>query len=244
MRRSVSNPYPSMLVGVLVVVGACSGARAPSAAPTTTSMPSSAETRAAIDTSVTDNAATDTSAEAATATVVESVDGTVTSTSPTSLLVDGLAPDAAAGWRIVNDGVMGGVSSSSVADSADGVVFTGTVSLDNNGGFASIRNVFTDVVDLSGFDDLVVDVAGDGKTYVVELRTDQEDVAYWQRFTPTAGATSFALPLDGFAPHTRFGEPIEGGPVPDLTRVRSVAIYILDKQVGEFRIIIRRITAR
>ena len=136
------------------------------------------------------------------------------------------------------------MSSSSVTDSADGVVFSGSVSLDNNGGFASIRNVFDDVADLSAFSDLVVEAVGDGKTYVVELRTDESDISYWQRFTPAPGTTSYELPLDSFAPHSRFGDPIDGGPALDPSRVRSVAMYILDKQVGEFRIVISRITAR
>ena len=44
-------------------------------------------------------------------------------------------------WRIVNDGVMGGLSSSNVTiNEADKIVFKGTVSLDNNGGFASLRS--------------------------------------------------------------------------------------------------------
>jgi NADH dehydrogenase [ubiquinone] 1 alpha subcomplex assembly factor 1 len=140
---------------------------------------------------------------------------------------------AAQEWVVVNDGVMGGVSSSSVTDSADGVVFSGSVSLDNNGGFASIRSVFDDVV-----------AAGDGNTYVVELRTDESNVAYWQRFTPASATAQYTLPLDGFAPHSRFGEPIEDGPAFDPSRVGSVAVYILDKQTGDFRLVISRITAR
>ena len=164
--------------------------------------------------------------------------------SPTSVLFDGLDPGATGEWAIVNDGVMGGMSSSSVSNSADGVVFSGSVSLDNNGGFASIRTAFVDVVDLSGFSDLVVEATGDGKTYVLELRTDESDVSYWQRFTPTLDMAASTLPLDDFAPHTRFGEPMDGGPGLDPSRVGSVAVYILDKQVGEFRLVISSISAR
>jgi hypothetical protein len=160
------------------------------------------------------------------------------------LLVDGTDPEAASGWRVINDGVMGGVSASTVTDSAHGIVFAGTVSLDNNGGFASIRKTFDAVADLSGFTSLVVEAIGDGKTYVIELRTDMDDVSYWQRFVPTAGATVVDLPLAGFTPHSRFGEPIAAGPVFDPAQVGSVAVYILDKQVGEFRVVIRRIAAR
>ncbi len=44
-------------------------------------------------------------------------------------------------WRIVNDAVMGGLSSSTVSINNEGkILFSGNVSLDNNGGFASLRS--------------------------------------------------------------------------------------------------------
>ena len=43
-------------------------------------------------------------------------------------------------WTIVNDTVMGGVSQATVTDHPKGgVVFSGVLSLDNNGGFTSTR---------------------------------------------------------------------------------------------------------
>ena len=46
-------------------------------------------------------------------------------------------------WRIVDDNVMGGRSSSNISLNKDGFgVFNGTISLDNNGGFCSVRYVF------------------------------------------------------------------------------------------------------
>lgn len=43
-------------------------------------------------------------------------------------------------WYVVNDNVMGGVSNSSmVFTENETLVFKGRVSLDNNGGFASVR---------------------------------------------------------------------------------------------------------
>jgi hypothetical protein len=49
-----------------------------------------------------------------------------------------LAADGAP-WRVVNDGVMGGVSSSLVDAGAGGVRFEGEVRTEFNGGFASAR---------------------------------------------------------------------------------------------------------
>jgi hypothetical protein len=56
----------------------------------------------------------------------------------------------AAGWRVVDDGVMGGRSKGNLQISDEGVLtFEGTLSLENNGGFSSLR---TDSLkkDLSG----------------------------------------------------------------------------------------------
>lgn len=47
-------------------------------------------------------------------------------------------------WRIVNDGVMGGLSSSRVSVNDDKIIFSGNVSLENNGGFASLRSPLKD----------------------------------------------------------------------------------------------------
>ena len=45
-------------------------------------------------------------------------------------------------WRIINDGVMGGRSQSSVDYQEDGIVFSGKISLENRGGFSSFRSPF------------------------------------------------------------------------------------------------------
>jgi monofunctional biosynthetic peptidoglycan transglycosylase len=42
-------------------------------------------------------------------------------------------------WTIINDGVMGGLSESKAQLNDDAVLFSGTVSLKNNGGFVSLR---------------------------------------------------------------------------------------------------------
>lgn len=47
-----------------------------------------------------------------------------------------------ADWIIVNDGVMGGLSRGRVDYTENSVIFSGTVSLDNNGGFTSFRSPY------------------------------------------------------------------------------------------------------
>lgn len=45
-------------------------------------------------------------------------------------------------WYVTDDGVMGGLSSGKAYLSDSSVVFTGTVSLENNGGFSSLRSPY------------------------------------------------------------------------------------------------------
>ena len=54
-------------------------------------------------------------------------------------LFDFSDPLEAPRWRVVVDGVMGGLSTGRLAQEGDTMVFTGRTSLRNNGGFSSIR---------------------------------------------------------------------------------------------------------
>ncbi len=44
-------------------------------------------------------------------------------------------------WQIINDDVMGGMSDSKIIFTANSMIFKGDISLQNNGGFASVRSV-------------------------------------------------------------------------------------------------------
>ena len=51
------------------------------------------------------------------------------------------APGQSMQWHVIGDSVMGGVSSGSARRDAEGnLVFEGTISLERNGGFASVRS--------------------------------------------------------------------------------------------------------
>lgn len=58
-----------------------------------------------------------------------------------ALLFDFTDPSAANAWHAIDDRVMGGISRSTLRhDPAGHAVFEGTVSLERNGGFASVRS--------------------------------------------------------------------------------------------------------
>ena len=69
---------------------------------------------------------------------------------------------------IVNDSVMGGVSQSSLRQDVDGMVFEGLVSLENNGGFASMRSSARFP---PGTQQIELTAKGDGKRYKLVMRT-------------------------------------------------------------------------
>lgn len=151
--------------------------------------------------------------------------------------------DTVLGWQPVNDGVMGGMSSSRLRhDAAGHAVFEGVVSLERNGGFASVRAAKTSLGS-PGTLGYALAVLGDGRRYKLNLRIEDsfDGVNYQAGFTPQAGVwTEVALPLSAFAPSFR-GRPVPGAAPLDPARVRQVGLMIADQQAGPFRLCIRRI---
>ncbi|MBK9140732.1 MAG: CIA30 family protein [Verrucomicrobia bacterium] len=146
-------------------------------------------------------------------------------------------PGPLANWQVVNDDVMGGVSSSRFLAEGDVAVFSGTVSLENNGGFASVRSS-PGRWDLVGCQALVVRARGDGRRYKLTVRASTDPAAplYQAAFTTTAGVwQEFRLPLESFVPTFR-GRTLAGEPPLDPRRIVSVGLLISDKQAGPFRL--------
>lgn len=69
-------------------------------------------------------------------------------------------------WGAVDDVVMGGVSESNMRFSKERAIFSGNVSIANNGGFASVRTRnFNPPLDLSNYQGIELRIEGDGKRY-------------------------------------------------------------------------------
>jgi Complex I intermediate-associated protein 30 (CIA30) len=83
------------------------------------------------------------------------------------------ALDLQAIWGAVDDVVMGGVSESGMRLSAGYGVFSGNVSTENSGGFASVRTRNLDPsLDLSNYQGIELRVKGDGQRYKFFVRTE------------------------------------------------------------------------
>ena len=100
------------------------------------------------------------------------------------LIINFEQADEIARWRIVNDGVMGGLSKSDLTQSkSNTAIFSGIVSLENNGGFASTRTMPRSY-ELDDYNGILLRVKGDGKKYQFRLRTDErfDGISYRYEF--------------------------------------------------------------
>ena len=150
---------------------------------------------------------------------------------------DFAAPDAARKWQTVNDGVMGGISDGRLRITDENTLeFFGTLSLENNGGFASVRTKPTDLGIKAG-DTLVVRVQGDGREYVLNLYTKSRRMAFSYRAPlPTTKDewTEVSIPLTDFIP-TAFGRRVQGlGPV-EPSQINGLGFMLSDKKAGAFQ---------
>jgi len=143
-------------------------------------------------------------------------------------------------WRIVNDGVMGGVSQAEVEKSSQGtLVFSGTVRLENNGGFASVRRSF-EPQNITGHKTIKLRIKGDGTTYQFRLKSTQEQrYSYVHEFQTTGHWEDLELPLSDFQPRFR-GQMLDR---PNYTAkvLQEIAILIGNKRKESFRLEIQEI---
>ncbi len=140
-------------------------------------------------------------------------------------------------WRNIDDVVMGGVSSSRMRLEEDVAVFEGRLSLENNGGFASVRS---DVLsqDLAGYTGVRVRVKGDGRTYQFRIHTaaTTDSTSYQMSFeTEQDNWLEADLPFSGFIAGFR-GRPLPNHPPIDPAKITTLGLLVADRQQGDFRL--------
>lgn len=159
-------------------------------------------------------------------------------TSDSRKVFDFTQPEFGDRWFVVNDDVMGGVSSSMLRLDDDGfAVFEGTMSLENNGGFASVRGA-VERGRLAGATRLDLRVRGDGQTYQLRLRMGGafDGIAYATSFETKQGEWStVSIPLSSLQPTYRGYRPRNVPPL-DAAAVRQIGFMLTDKQDGPFRL--------
>ncbi|MEG3080711.1 CIA30 family protein [Halomonas sp. 5021] len=140
-------------------------------------------------------------------------------------------------WYAVDDGVMGGQSRSqfSVVDGEGR--FHGEVSLENGGGFASVRREPHDfestLADARG---ITLTVRGDGRTYQLRLKSNSlgDASAYRVKFTPAQDSwETFYFSWEAFEA-VRRGKRLTDAPPIAPADITQVGFLIADRTAGSF----------
>ena len=134
-------------------------------------------------------------------------------------------------WRLVTDGVMGGVSRGTLSvDTVEGrdcLHLQGMVSLENNGGFIQCALDLATEKDLDGsqFEGISIDVYGNNETYNIHLRTSELWFP-WQSYRADITALphwqNFRLPFRQFTPY-RTGNAL------DLTKLKRIGVVAIGR---------------
>ena len=146
-------------------------------------------------------------------------------------------------WYVMNDTVMGGVSAGKMGiDAAGNGLFEGHVSLDNNGGFTSVR-YDAGKVKLQGYSKFLIVLKGDGKAYQFRVKTNSKDYyAYVYSFETTGSWQTIEIPFSNMVPSFRgqllnmanfFGDYME-----------EIGILIGNKIAEDFKMAVNNVTVQ
>ena len=144
--------------------------------------------------------------------------------------------DPSPAWRATNDTVMGGVSKGEAQLAEAGMDFSGHLSLENNGGFAS---VYTGVnFDLSNYSGIRLKVFGDGRIYQLRFESDalhrhRWPVSFSGDFGTVDGEWSEVFISFSELSQTWRGRQLAGHSF-NKDDIRRIAFMLADGQAGEF----------
>jgi uncharacterized protein YbjT (DUF2867 family) len=138
-------------------------------------------------------------------------------------------PQLQAIWGSVDDVVMGGVSESGMSWGGSSAIFSGRVSTDNSGGFASVRTRnFDPTMDLTDYTGIELRVKGDGQRYKLFMRTEAawDGVGYAYSFDTSRNEwMTIRVPFDRLVPVFR-AKVVNPSPVFDRTQIRSFQLML------------------
>ena len=141
-------------------------------------------------------------------------------------------------WMIVNDDVMGGRSTSQAYLTDDYLHFEGDVSLENNGGFASIRSRYGKM-DLSVFDKVTIRARGSNRKFALTLNNSRAwyKPNYKFEFTPKGDDwQEFTIPINEFKESSIGRFTGRNFPKSKQAQVIRMGIILFDKKAGPFEL--------
>ena len=147
-------------------------------------------------------------------------------------------------WQVLNDGVMGGRSQGRIALNEDGHgVFSGEVSLENNGGFTSIQHQLDFDGDASKYQFAEIRLKGDGKRYQFRIKSSVLDRYSYIAYFQTSGTwETISIPLASMYPSFR-GRKLDLANFSEKN-IEQIAILISNKREENFELVIDHIELR
>lgn len=144
-------------------------------------------------------------------------------------------------WIVVDDVVMGGHSNGSFKLNSEGYgVFEGNISLENNGGFSSLRYRFNKM-NVSKFKKIKLKIKGDGKRYQFRLKSDRfNQYAYTTYFQTVKGWQTIEILLSDLEPTFR-GRKLNSPNYP-VIHLEEIGFLFGNKQNEHFKLVIAKIT--
>jgi hypothetical protein len=158
-----------------------------------------------------------------------------------SYMIDFSNPIEHQNWYVTNDNVMGGKSSGGIVFKNASTIFSGEISLANNGGFSSVFRPISPLP--SGLDTVELDVEGDGLTYQfrVIIFVNGYRLAYKHDFQTIKGQRNkIILNIDDFKASFR-GRIIEGAPALYAEKIKQIGFLVTNKKAGPFTLLLNKI---
>lgn len=144
------------------------------------------------------------------------------------------------GWEIEDDVVMGGRSEGKFSINDEGhAVFSGNVSLENNGGFSSLQRYFGPL-DVSRFRTVHIRLKGDGKAYQFLVEASRSDRHYYAyEFQTGTDWQTVKIPLSDMKPFFR-GDRLD---IPNFPgrEMAQVRLMVANKKAEPFRLEVDKI---
>ena len=143
-------------------------------------------------------------------------------------------------WRIVDDNVMGGRSSSNISLNKDGFgVFNGTISLENYGGFCSVRHVFK-ALKVNNQNNIFLKIKGDGKDYQLRIKDNHKNYySYINTFSTSGKWQEIEIPLINMYPSFRGRKLTKPNFYQDA--IEEITFLIANNKNEKFQLIIDKI---
>ena len=143
-------------------------------------------------------------------------------------------------WRVVDDSVMGGISSSKFfIDASGNGVFKGSISLENNGGFCSVQH-YPKPVSLKEQKIFSIRLKGDGKKYQFRVKSERSNYySYIYEFQTTTDWQTIEIPITKLYASFR-GRTIDI-PNYDGASLEEIAFLVGNKKNENFQLLIDKI---